>query len=147
MASLNVTVFVFQFCISCYYLRFFISQEYREELAAFRNSLPRQTSRGFVDTKEENILPGKLADISSDFDKLKTRSVAHHTLLRELIERHQRFQDCASSTSDWLQEAESSLRDLKEEPIGANTDTIVRQIERVKVSSPINVDDLKDCLS
>lgn len=86
-----------------------------------------------MDTKEENILPGKLADMASDFDKLKTRSVSYHTLLAELIDRHQRFQDCASSTATWLGQAEDHLHELREEPISSNTDTIIRQIEKVKV--------------
>ena len=108
---------------------------YRQELGDFRNNtLPRQVTRSFQETPESNIIRNLLTDLNGRFEKLKLRSGKHGKTLQELVERHQAYHDKVTGTSTWLGQAEKTLDTLQKEPIGVKADSIIRQIQKVKVS-------------
>ena len=108
-------------------------QTYRQKLSEFRSSLPRQHARGFKETGDTSLIRGQLADINGRFDKLRGRYAKHGTWLKELSDKHQVYEDSVQGVSSWLEKAETKLDQMKAEPIGANKETIIRQIEKAEV--------------
>lgn len=107
---------------------------YRQDLQVFRESaLPRQFARSFNEDPETNIIHAKLGDISKRFEQLKAQGTEQTNLLREVVEKQQRYGDLVDDMNNWLHDAESSLKNMQRDPVGTDPVTVRRQIDALKV--------------
>ena len=114
------------------------SQVYRQDLAVFRDAaLPRQFTRSFQENTETSVIPSKMSDITTRYERLKARTTEHTNQLRDVVEKQQKFSDRTDNFGNWLQDKEGTLKSYLREPIGAEPKAVQKQIDRLKVRSSL----------
>ena len=91
--------------------------------------MSKQFLRSFQEQPDSEFLRRTLEDYNTRYEKLKTDCFSHGHLLQRLMEKHKRYWDKSDDTNVWLQDAGETLQTLLHKPIGAETDTIKRQID------------------
>ncbi|PIK50370.1 putative nesprin-1 [Apostichopus japonicus] len=94
----------------------------------FRDSLPDLSTKIRRQTSSM-----QLGDISKRFEQLKAQGTEQTNLLREVVEKQQRYGDLVDDMNNWLHDAESSLKNMQRDPVGTDPVTVRRQIDALKV--------------
>ena len=109
-------------------------QTYKDFLADFRQRvMSKQFQRSFQENPDQEHLNRILEDLTARYEKLKVGCFDHGRHLQRLMDKHKLYWDKSDDTNAWLQEREETLQKLLHKPIGAETDTIKRQIDELDI--------------
>ena len=107
---------------------------YRKTLADFRNNvMPPQFNRQFRENPDQNMVGGKLRELTQRYEQLLNSSDLQYTMLSDLLEKLLRYKGTVDSAISWLQEAYDTQGRIMKEPIGAEPEFIKKQVDRVQV--------------
>ncbi|PIK50368.1 putative dystonin isoform X1 [Apostichopus japonicus] len=109
------------------------SREYKQSLIDFRTkNLPSQMNRTFAETPDSNIIKDELADVYERYTRLKAQSRDHYKKMKDLADKHQKYDGVARTVLPWITEAYQKLVSEVQEPVAAEPDIIQSQMETVK---------------
>ncbi|XP_041483740.1 microtubule-actin cross-linking factor 1-like isoform X4 [Lytechinus variegatus] len=106
---------------------------YRDTLTDFRNTvLPRTFTRNFQENPEPEVMRNRISTINDRMDTLKTTSGELGEHLRDLVDKHEKYNSAVDGFNGWCGDAEKKLGVLEKEPVGTEPVSIMKQIDRVK---------------
>nr|XP_006813086.1 PREDICTED: dystonin isoform X1 [Saccoglossus kowalevskii] len=109
------------------------AKEFKKDLADFRNtSLPKQQAKDFVETPETSITKNRLTDMNDRYNKLKAKGTQHTETLKDLLDKHQKYQGTLDDLLPWLEKTDAEMTKLMKESIGAEPDLVQSQIDKLK---------------
>lgn len=90
-------------------------------------------NRTFAETPDSNIIKDELADVYERYTRLKAQSRDHYKKMKDLADKHQKYDGVARTVLPWITEAYQKLVSEVQEPVAAEPDIIQSQMETVKV--------------
>ncbi|XP_033113685.1 microtubule-actin cross-linking factor 1-like [Anneissia japonica] len=117
---------------------------YKQDLAAYREVVPRQVVRNFTENPPSNVIRSKLNQITARYERLKLSSKDHCGELEEVVSRQQSFEDQCDQLQSWFQDTENTAKAIMHEPIGADPVVVQKQIDKLKTLRTAVSGQLKD---
>ena len=107
---------------------------YKDELGNYRSTaLPRQFSQTFSEAPDSNIIRDKLANINTQYERLRSRALEHRDKLSDVVGKRARYNQAVNPTLPWLEETYATLSKMTREPVATEPESVQRQIDQLKV--------------